>query len=312
MNLKQLEYFLRVAELGSFTRASMVLDVSQPSVSRQVRLLEVSLRQTLLHRNGRGVELTDAGRCLLEHGLAIERSVQKAQGALDELRSDPRGRIVVGLPSRVARVLTTHLVKSFRSRYPHASITVAEGSSSVLHEWLVLGRVNIALLFAPTRSSELQLEGLHTERLVLVGPSRSPERGTKSRESRVSALGHTVTLKELRRFPLILPRRPNATRSVLEAAVAAQRVSLNVTIEVDTIENILDLVAGRMGYAVLPEGAVQGSGGDRFSVAPIGPPELHQELFLAQSRHNSRNRLATEVRRIIRAAGLPRRLGSET
>ena len=71
MDLKQLEYFVRVAELGSFTRASIALDIAQPALSRQVRLLEVELRQNLLTRNGRGATPTEAGKLLLEHARGI-------------------------------------------------------------------------------------------------------------------------------------------------------------------------------------------------------------------------------------------------
>jgi LysR family nitrogen assimilation transcriptional regulator len=87
MDLKQLEYFVRVAELGSFTRASMSLDVAQPALSRQVRLLEVELRQNLLTRNGRGATLTEAGKLLLEHGRGILHQVQIARAALSSSRA---------------------------------------------------------------------------------------------------------------------------------------------------------------------------------------------------------------------------------
>ena len=79
MDLKQLEYFVRVAELGSFTRAAIELDVAQPALSRQVRLLEVELRQTLLVRSGRGALPTEAGKLLLEHGRGILYQVERAR-----------------------------------------------------------------------------------------------------------------------------------------------------------------------------------------------------------------------------------------
>jgi len=301
VNLKQIEYFLRVAELGSFTRASVVLGITQPSLSRQIRLLEVELKQPLLHRNGRGVELTSAGQCFLEHGQTVVQAAQRALGVLAELRSDPRGRVVVGLPSRVARVLTTSLVRSFRREFPHASITIAEGLSSVLHEWLLLGRVDVALLFDPPRSGELDIELLHTEELVLVGPHSS--RGSRP------AGGAAIPLKQLKKYPLILPRVPNATRSVLEAAVAQAGLQLDVSTEVDTVHNILELVAERMGYAVLPHGAVRNSGGRNVRVTRIHSPVLEQHLYLALSRRHVQNRLAGEVRRLVRGFDLPRLLG---
>ena len=79
MDLKQIEYFVRVAELGSFTRAAQVLGVAQPALSRQVRLLEVELRQNLLTRNGRGATPTEAGQVLLEHGRGILHQVERAK-----------------------------------------------------------------------------------------------------------------------------------------------------------------------------------------------------------------------------------------
>ena len=301
VNLRQIEYFLRVAESGSFTRASVDLGITQPSLSRQIRLLEVELRQSLLHRNGRGVELTPAGQCFLEHGQTVVQAVERALGALGELRADPRGRVVVGLPSRVARVLTTSLVRSFRREFPHASITIAEGLSTVLHEWLMLGRVDIALLFDPPRSGDLDIELLHTEELVLVGPQSM--RGSRP------AGGNAIPLKQLRKYPLILPRVPNATRSVLGAAVAQAGFQLDVSTEVDTVQNILELVAGRMGYAVLPHGAVRNTGSGSFRVTRIHSPVLEQHLYLALSRRHSQNRLAGEVGRLVRNSGLSELLG---
>ena len=77
MDLKQLSYFVRVAEMGSFTRASIVLDIAQPALSRQVRLLEVELRQSLLIRNGRGITLTEAGKVLLEHSRGVLHQMER-------------------------------------------------------------------------------------------------------------------------------------------------------------------------------------------------------------------------------------------
>ena len=79
MDLKQLEYFVRVAEMGSFTRAAIALHVAQPALSRQIRLLEVELRQNLLKRNGRGASPTEAGQLLLEHGRGILHQVECAR-----------------------------------------------------------------------------------------------------------------------------------------------------------------------------------------------------------------------------------------
>ena len=100
MDLKQIEYFVRVAELGSFTRASVVLNIAQPALSRQVRLLEVELRQNLLVRNGRGATPTEAGKVLLEHGRGILHQVERAREELGRVRGALAGRVAIGLPQQ--------------------------------------------------------------------------------------------------------------------------------------------------------------------------------------------------------------------
>ena len=106
MDLKQIEYFVRVAELGSFTRASVVLDIAQPALSRQVRLLEVELRQNLLVRNGRGATPTEAGKLLLAHGRGILHQVERAREELGRVRGALAGRVAIGLPPTLARTLS--------------------------------------------------------------------------------------------------------------------------------------------------------------------------------------------------------------
>ena len=98
MDLKQLEYFVRVAEMGSFTRASIALDVAQPALSRQIRLLEVELRQNLLTRNGRGAVPTEAGKLLLEHGRGILHQVALTREEMGAARGALTGKVSIGLP----------------------------------------------------------------------------------------------------------------------------------------------------------------------------------------------------------------------
>ena len=109
MDLKQLSYFVRVAELGSFTKAAQLLDTTQPALSRLIRMLEVDLRQTLLVRNGRGAVPTEAGQVLLEHGRGILHQVQRAREDLGTVRGGLAGRVAIGLPPSLARVFAVPL-----------------------------------------------------------------------------------------------------------------------------------------------------------------------------------------------------------
>ncbi|MFM7332413.1 MAG: LysR family transcriptional regulator, partial [Brachymonas sp.] len=171
MDLKQLEYFVRVAELGSFTRAAQQLHIAQPALSRQVRLLEVELRQNLLLRNGRGALPTEAGKLLLEHGRGILHQVERAKEELGRARGGLSGRVAVGMPTSVAKALAVALTREFRSRMPEATLAISEGLSVAMQEALLNGRLDIALLYNALPTPELELLPLLDEALYLVQPA---------------------------------------------------------------------------------------------------------------------------------------------
>ena len=139
MDLKQLESFVRVAELGSFTRAAIALGVQQPLLSRHVRQLEVELRQNLLDRNGRGVTLTEAGRVLLEHARGILHQVEVAREDLGAVRGSLGGRVSIGLPPSLSRLITVPLSLAFKQKLPGAQLTLTEGFSLQMYEALRSG-----------------------------------------------------------------------------------------------------------------------------------------------------------------------------
>ena len=146
VNLKQLEYFVAVAELGSFSKAAVILNIAQPALSRQVRLLETDLHVTLLMRNGRGVVLTEAGKRLFDHSVGILQLVSRVREDIETSRDEPSGRIVVGLPPSMGRLLTLPLVEGFRRTLPKARLAIVEGLPAHLAEWISTGRVDLGLL----------------------------------------------------------------------------------------------------------------------------------------------------------------------
>ncbi len=275
MDLKQLEYFVRVAELGSFTRASAALDVAQPALSRQVRLLEVELRQNLLVRNGRGAVPTEAGKLLLEHGRGILHQVERAREELGRVRGALAGRVAVGLPPTIARLMAVPLIHAFRREMPEASLSITEALSSAMHESLLSGRLDIALLYNPSTSPEIELAPLLEEDLYLVEarPSRGRVRGAPS-----------LTLRELAQTPLVIPSRPNAIRMQVEAELARHGLRPTIAMEIDGVAAILELVAEGAGSAVLSANAVTASGRpEAFRLRPTGEPPLRSRLAMAVS-----------------------------
>ncbi|MBA4262279.1 MAG: LysR family transcriptional regulator [Comamonadaceae bacterium] len=275
MDLKQLEYFVRVAELGSFTRASVALDVAQPALSRQVRLLEVELRQNLLVRNGRGAIPTEAGRLLLEHGRGILHQVERAREELGRVRGALAGRVAIGLPPSLARVLAVPLTRAFRAQLPEARLSITEGLSTTMQEWLVTGRLDIAVLYNAQPSPDIEIAPLQDEELLLV-------------ELRAPGLAEEpppppITLAEVAGLPLVIPSRPNAIRMQVEVEMAAVGVRPTVALEIDGVSAILDLVADGAGAALLSRHAVARSvRPSAYRTRSIHPP-LRTRLSLATS-----------------------------
>jgi LysR family nitrogen assimilation transcriptional regulator len=276
MDLKQLEYFIRVAELGSFTRAAVELDVAQPALSRQVRLLEVELRQNLLVRNGRGAVPTEAGKLLLEHGRGILHQVERARDDLGRLRGGLAGRVAVGLPNSVARVLTVPLTRAFRESRPAARLSISEGLSSGLQVGLASGRLDIVVLYNAQPSRELDLSPLLEEDLVLVrarppGLHEDPPPGP-------------IALCDVAALPLVIPTRPNAIRMHVEAAMADIGCRPNVVLEIDGVSAILDLVLDGAGCAILSRNALLNSPRpSAYTAQQIGSTPLRIRLSLATS-----------------------------
>lgn len=275
MDLKQLEYFVRVAELGSFTKASLALDVAQPALSRQVRLLEVELRQNLLIRNGRGATPTEAGKLLLEHGRGILHQVARAREELGRVRGALAGRVAIGLPPSLARVLAVPLTRAFREQLPEASLSITEGLSTTMQEWLVTGRLDIAVLYNAQPAPEIEIAPLQDEELLLV-------------ERRPPGLAEEpppppIPLAEVAQVPLVIPSRPNAIRMQVETEMAALGLRPTVALEIDGVPAILDLVADGAGAALLSRNAVARSvRPSAYRTRPLDPP-LRTRLSLATS-----------------------------
>ncbi|MBS1230207.1 MAG: nitrogen assimilation control protein [Proteobacteria bacterium] len=289
MNLKQLEYFVRVAELGSFSKAALILNIAQPALSKQVRLLETALRVTLLTRNGRGVVLTDSGQRLFDHSVGILQLVAHATEEMEAARDVPSGRIVIGLPPSMGRRLTLPLVENFRRTLPKARLAIVEGLSTHLTEWIATGRVDLGLVLNPEPNPAIEVTPVHEEPLGLVGP-------VPGKKDKVAV----VPLAELVNYPLILPERSHALRKLLETQAALSGLKLNVVLEVSSVQSILDLVAAGHGYAVLSQTALTASGRPQeFTLRPLAKPGLTSTFFIAVSAHKPMTPLGRQAFRLL-------------
>jgi len=284
MDLKQIEYFVRVAEVGSFSGAARLLGVAQPALSRQIRLLEVELRQNLLTRDGRGAQPTEAGALLLEHGRLILHQFARAKEELASARGRLAGHVAIGLPPSVARRVTVPFTRAFREQLPDATLTIGEGLTSALTEGIRQGRYDVAVLYDASNTPDIELELLLDEALWLIEPRGSP-----------AGRRRAMPFTELADLPLIIPSRPNAIRLRVERALAALGMRPTIALEIDGVAAILDLVADGMGYAVLPPYAITDPAQARRLSRRRFAPELSHRLQLAVSAQRPLTRTQQET-----------------
>ena len=300
MDLKQIESFVRVAELGSFTRAASALGIPQPLLSRHVRLLEVELRQNLLLRNGRGATPTEAGRVLLEHGRGILHQVQRAREELGRIRGALEGRVAIGLPPSIAKILTVPLTREFRVKLPQAALSISESLSVAMQDSLVTGRLDIALLYNAMPAPGVELSPLLEDPLYLVQrrleatpPGSPPDGQDDAREG--------ISLRALATLPLVIPTRPNAIRMVVESELAGLGCQPVIALEIDGVAAILDLVADGAGSAVLSMNAVVTSGRPTaFTTRRIHSPALLSKLSMAVSAQRPTTLTQKAMQELIR------------
>ena len=278
MDLRRLEYFVAVAEAGSFSKAAAALVMSQPTLSQQVAALETELGQRLLTRTGRGAEPTDSGQALLVYARAIFELAEQAKADMRERQLIPSGRITIGLPPRVAHAMTADLVQRFRAEFPDAAISVEEGLSIRLREWLVAGRLDVAVLFDPPASPLLNIETIAREPLVLMASTPLPAR---------------IRLADVAALPLVLPSKPNSLRQLLEGEVKPRGYLLKVVAEVDSIKTVLSLVARGVAATVLPASAMREWTDKKPPyMAAIHAPVIRNRLCIAVPKARPATRLS--------------------
>lgn len=288
MNFRQIEYFVNVAELGSFSRASEVMRTTQPAISRQVRALEDGLDLQLFHRNGRGAQLTDAGQRFLVYAKGILHQLEGARHAVTRNDADLAGRVAIGLPPSIGQVLTMPVVRAVRERYRSAELTIIEALSVSLQERLVAGRIDVAVLHNPAPSPLLKAEPILTESVCLLSTARGAERGP-------------IAFQSLAQFDLISPAPPHPIRSLVEAEAARRGMKLRVTLEIDAIANMLQLVREGYGHAVVPYNVVRaGMSGSGITARPLMRPTLRSAVVLATPARRPNTLLADGVTDIVR------------
>ncbi len=259
LSLRQLRYFLEVAQLHSFTRAADVLHVAQSALSRQVRMLEDELGVALFVRLDRGVTLTEAGERLRDRVAALLKDLDAIRQEVVDSQGVPRGELAVGMPPSMREMITVPLMVNYCRDFPKVLLHVNEGISIDLAKLVGDGNLDCAVVVDLMTLPHLRAIPLIKEQLYLVGPRKLRLKPTRA-----------VTLARAADHPLILTTRPNSLRLIVDNALAAANLSANIVADSNSTSAMVEFAAEGVFSTVLPYCAAwRAIEEHRLSAAPI-------------------------------------------
>jgi LysR family transcriptional regulator, nitrogen assimilation regulatory protein len=296
MDVRQLRYFVCIAELGSLSAASQRLGIAQPSLSQHVKNLEEELDVELLVRSSKGVRVTESGQILLTHASRVIRALEAAVADLRDQSGEPRGPVSVGFPSSACNVLSVPLAEAVRKAFPKILLRTMDAMSGHVQQWLSEGSIDLGILYDVNEVRHLQVTPLLMERLFLVAP---PEQWPHE----VDAEGvsrRSVTLAECTQLDLILPHRTHGLREMIERVAASQNIHLNVIMEMDALTHLKTLVMRGEGYSILAPAAVGGEVDERkLILVPIRDAAMRRTVYLARNPLRMATRAGLEIEHLI-------------
>lgn len=294
MELRQIQYFLAVAQTGSFTRAAAQLDVAQPALSRQLKKLEQELGVALLHRHGRGVSTTAVGETFVQNAYVILDQVDVALRDIMAAKEVLSGNATVGMPPSVGRVLAVPLAMHFRDNFPKVRLRIVEALSGTILESLKYGRIDAGLVYKSVETHSPEIEPIAQADLMLIGRPRD----------KAPLVGETVSFRALSSLKLVLPSSIHAVRSHINEVANRENVELNVELEVDGLHSTIEAVRHGLGYTILQASAVKEEiAHGKLKMWPITEPVATVTLCIAtgpqRSSAISTRHLAVLLRQLV-------------
>jgi LysR family nitrogen assimilation transcriptional regulator len=285
MQFRQLRYFVKIVDAGSFSRAAALIHIAQPALSQQIAELEGRLGVSLLHRSARGVRPTAAGEILYREAFAILKQLDQLPGIVRSSNGVAQGTVSVGLASLLGPALVGGFVGACRSGLGKVSLKLAVSDSAALREKLSSQSLDLALVFEDDLDSAFARQPLYRQRLYLFYPQ-------------AMAVGSCVSLEDLARLPLILPSLPNLARASLDRTFSRAGLRPNLIAEVDDFTSILSTLRTGAATTVFPKGDLTELGDGISGPALIEPP-LHMTVSIVSSSDAPLSQAAEAVRQLL-------------
>ena len=271
MNIKQLEYFLAVAEAGNISAAAQKLKISQPPLSTQIRLLEKELGVRLMDRGARRIRLTDAGQLLYRRALSIVDLTDSTIRELQEFSDELHGLLSLGTISSCGAALLQERLPLYHQRYPQVCFELREGNTFELLERLQRGEIELAMVRTPFREDGLECICLKEEPMVVAAKAEYFQQLPEG----------PVTLQSLAALPLIYYRR---FEHLLTAAFQNQNLSPHVMCKSDDARTCLMWALAGLGVALTPQSVVPVMDDGSLVCRKVGSSQLMTQIALVRRK----------------------------
>ncbi len=274
MDLQQLRYFVEVARQKSFTKASHILLVSQPSISKLIKNLEDELKVTLLDRSERKIELTDVGRIVYEQALKILQSVEDVYSSVDELVHMEKGTIHMGLMPSIGVLLFPKILAGFKSKYPQIDIDMVQYSAKQLTRKVKQGEIDLGVTVMPVDTELFEIIPLLTEELVVIVDN---EHWLVEKES--------VHLSELKHESFILLTEDYVLHDVVKRACVQSGFEPKIAFKSSLWDIMGEMVATQVGISIIPRSMVSRFNNENVHAISISYPSIDWELVLIYKKN---------------------------
>jgi LysR family transcriptional regulator, nitrogen assimilation regulatory protein len=244
MDIRRLHAFVRIVDIGSITRASVILRIAQPALSQQIAALETHFGKQLLVRSKRGVVPTEAGKLLYRHGLKVLNQMEQAELEIGSSTEDLTGFVTVGLaPLGLGTLIGSKLITTVREKFPGVVLHINENvGGGVISEMIMTGKMDAALIFDPGGIPGLAMEQVTTEELYFVSMRQGPDE---------------ISLAEVVEHELVLPGRVHTIRQVIDTTLGRASLKVSVAAQTESISLLIGALSDGLGDTVLPLSAAR-------------------------------------------------------
>jgi DNA-binding transcriptional LysR family regulator len=281
MDFDQLEIFLEVARLASFSRAAEKRFRTQPAISSQIRALEEEVGARLLDRSGGRVSLTAAGKLFFKYA---EETLERRKIILTEIAETervPRGEIVVGANEGTCLHILPEVFAQFKRDYPNVSVSIKRSHYAKILESILENAVDFGVVSLPVNDNRLQAELIHRDELVVITPTAHPLAAKK-----------TVTVAEVAAFPLVVPKLGH-TRDALDTLFYDHNLKPNFAMELDSSELLKRFVAADVGVGFIARSNIEEDiRAKALAAIALADAQIRRDLALVFRKDKSLSRAA--------------------